>query len=1098
MSADIATWLAESGLGKYAATFAENEVDLAVVAHLSEQDLIDIGLPLGARRKLQQAVARLSVDGRAVHPAEPAPVVPPRGERRQVTVLFSDISGFTKLSSELDAEATHGMLNRFFEAVDTVVTGYGGTIDKHIGDAVMAVFGAPVAHTDDPERALRAALDIHQAVAELDPPLTVHVGIASGQVIASGTGSDAHREYTVTGDSVNLASRLTEMAAAGETLVSEAVQAAASNRFSGEALGARAIQGLPQPVTVWRLHGLVAADDGARHRFVGRDAEIAQFTGMLDACRSTGHGVSVHVRGEAGIGKTRLVEEFQRLAQSRGYRRHAGLVLDFGAGKGQDAIRAIVRSLLQIPAGSGRKVRRQAAEQAVSDGRVPVDRIAHLNDLLDLHQPPAQRSLYDAMDNRTRNRGKRDVVAELVRRTSAQGPLLLKVEDVHWADDIVLSQLARLAATVAECPALLVMTSRIEGDPLDQAWRSAAEGAAISTIDLAPLREMEALELAGDFFDTDSRYVQSCVERAGGNPLFLEQLLRSDEDSTGDALPGSVQGIVQARMDTLAPDDRAALQSASAMGQRFTLAALRHLIDDPAYQPAGLLSSYLVRPEGDDYLFSHALVCEGAYASLLTPQRRDLHRRAADWFAESDPGLKAEHLDRAEAPEAAAAYLAAAESEFERFRYERALHLAERGLGLTAEGMAAAPRYQLTCLQGDVLRELGQADKSIAAFEQALEAAPDSAAACRAWIGLAEAMRIVDRYDDGLTALVRAEAAAAGEDRQADLAHIHYLRGNYYFPLGNVEGCLAEHNKAAVCGRAAGRPEYEARAFGGLGDANYLRGRMITAGEHFDRCIDLCRRHNLRNIEVSHLYMRAATNLYRLEIDQARRDGAAAVDGAVQIGNQRAEMVAHGVMSYALWDHADLDGCEEHATAAVALARRLGAGRFEALYLSYSSRTALARGKASDSLELAETAYAIVRESSAAFAGPWVLGALARAAPDNERYQSAIEEAERLLAGESVAHNYLNFYVEAIEAALDRQAWDDIDRFADALTAFTATEPLPWSDYFIARGRALAGFGRGGRDAATIAALGRLRDDASRVGLNVALPALDRALSSIP
>ena len=151
----------------------------------------------------------------------------PAGERRQVTVLFADLSGFTQLSSKLGAEATHELLNRYFEAVDAIVEDCGGSVDKHIGDNVMAVFGAPVAHADDPERAVRAALDIHAAVSrlgnDLGRDLSAHVGIASGQVVASGTGSETHREYTVTGDSVNLASRLQDRAQAGETLISEAL-----------------------------------------------------------------------------------------------------------------------------------------------------------------------------------------------------------------------------------------------------------------------------------------------------------------------------------------------------------------------------------------------------------------------------------------------------------------------------------------------------------------------------------------------------------------------------------------------------------------------------------------------------------------------------------------------------------------------------------------------------------------------------------------------------------------------------------------------------------------------------------------------------------
>ena len=214
----------------------------------------------------------------------------------------------------MDAEETHAMLNRYFAEVDRTVASYGGSIDKHIGDAVMAVFGAPVAHTDDPERALRAALDIHDAVARLDPPLEVHVGVASGQVVASSTGSAAHTEYTITGDSVNLAARLTDLAKSGETLVAASIQRALGERFKGVDLGEQTIKGLSEPVSVWRLHELSTKQSENSQKFVGRSRELGQFIAALDHCSDEGKGQTVIIRGEAGVGKSRLVEEFGKLA----------------------------------------------------------------------------------------------------------------------------------------------------------------------------------------------------------------------------------------------------------------------------------------------------------------------------------------------------------------------------------------------------------------------------------------------------------------------------------------------------------------------------------------------------------------------------------------------------------------------------------------------------------------------------------------------------------------------------------------------------------------------------------------------------------------
>ncbi len=205
---DVGAWLKRYGLEEYADAFAKNGVDAALLPDLTNEDLKDLGIArLADRKRLLRAITQLS-DGDDQDEAGPSSADMLAGERRQITVLFADIAGYTKLSSELGAEETHALLNRYFEAVDGIVDSYGGSIDKHIGDNVMAVFGAPVAHDDDPLRAVRAAFDIQQRMSDLSGEvgraLQVHIGIASGQVVASGTGSDGHREYTVTGDDPHL------------------------------------------------------------------------------------------------------------------------------------------------------------------------------------------------------------------------------------------------------------------------------------------------------------------------------------------------------------------------------------------------------------------------------------------------------------------------------------------------------------------------------------------------------------------------------------------------------------------------------------------------------------------------------------------------------------------------------------------------------------------------------------------------------------------------------------------------------------------------------------------------------------------------------
>ena len=384
----------------------------------------------------------------------------------------------------------------------------------------MAIFGAPVAYGNDAERAVRAALDIQAQVPalgdELGHPIGVHIGIASGQVVGAPTGSDRRREYTVTGESVNPASRLTDEAGTGEILLSDAVHRALADRLDCAAAGELLPKGFAKPIRAWRLQTLHEPTGSVRRPFVGRRDELRQFEAALARCRGSCCGRTVFVRGQAGIGKTRLIEEFRRSAEELNFACHIALVLDFGIGTGQDAIRSLVRGLLGLSSASDSAAVEITAARTLVKDLITADQRAFLNDLLNLPQPTELRGLYDAMDNVTRNRGKRDTVAALVRNLSWHRPLVLVVEDIHWADPLTLAHLATLAATVTDCSTILTMTSRTEGDSLDQAWRTTTGGAPITTIDLGPLRPLEAKTIADSYLVclTKRQGAASTVRRA--------------------------------------------------------------------------------------------------------------------------------------------------------------------------------------------------------------------------------------------------------------------------------------------------------------------------------------------------------------------------------------------------------------------------------------------------------------------------------------------------------------------------------------------------------------------------------------------------------
>jgi len=1092
---NVRSWLREHGLEEYADTFAENGVDTNLLAELSNEDLKDLGVArLADRKRLLKEIERLS-DANVQDEPEIAHPGSSEGERRQVTVLFADLAGFTELSTKLDPEDMHELLTRYYEIVDGIVEQYGGTVDKHLGDGVMALFGAPIAHGDDPVRAARAAFDIHEGMKALSSEakrnLSVHVGIASGEVIAGGLGRDGHKEYTVIGDSVNLASRLDGLANSGETMIDEVVQRAVMDHVEVEPVGDVEIKGLDAPVKVWRARNLLSPSaEIERSTFVGRRRELRQFDGVLASCNEDKAGQAVLIRGEAGIGKTRLVEEFTVASERMGFAVHKGLVLDFGVGEGQDAIRVLVRSLLNVVAGSEAQ-RSAACDAAMAEGWADGNQQVFLRDLLDLPQLTGLHEMYDAMDNTSRNQGKQQVVADLVIAVTNIQPVVLVVEDVHWADRLALGHLAVITATVCNAAAILVVTTRIEGDPLDSAWRGGTHGSPMMTIDLGPLRQNEALELASDFMDETRRAALRCVERADGNPLFLEQLLRNAGEATDESVPASLQSLVLARVDRLLAVDKEALQAASVIGKRFALDTLRHLIGNADYECANLTDQQLIRPEGDDYLFSHALIQEGVYSSLLKKRRQILHGRAADLFAEKDLMLKAEHLDRAEDPAAPSAYLEAAEVQAEIYHFEKAMRLIERGLNLAIED---SDKFELICMKGQMLHDLGSIDQSIRAYGEMLDIAEDDRGRCRAWLGLAAGMRIADRYDEALAILDEAEVVAGDNGMVRESAKIHHIRGNLYFPMGRFEECAEEHEKSLRYAKEAGSAEAEANAVGGLADASYVAGRMATAFQHFSRCAELANQNGFSGIEIINSSMAGFSRMYLNQLGDALKIALKTVTDANQIGNQRAEMMGEILAVKVLFEQADYANARQHNAHVIEFSRRLGAPRFEAQALLYEGKLDRVEGRRGDAIKTLESALEMSGNVGHGFTGPRILSALARCLDESKTKCDALDEGEQMLKDGSVSHNHFFFYPDAIQVSLEMENWDGAERYSSAFEDFTKAEPLPWSDFFIARGRALAAWGRNRRDTELTAEIQRLCHEAEAANIATALPSLEDAL----
>jgi tetratricopeptide (TPR) repeat protein len=478
---------------------------------------------------------------------------------------------------------------------------------------------------------------------------------------------------------------------------------------------------------------------------------------------------------------------------------------------------------------------------------------------------------------------------------------------------------------------------------------------------------------------------------------------------------------------------------------------------------------------------------------MLRTRRRELHLMAAEWFATHDPMLHAQHLDRAQDARAPRAYLVVATSQRAAYQAEAALRLIERALEIVRD---TGERHALICLKGELCRDLGDIAASIEIYRHAIAATPDEVSLSQAQVGLAEGLRVSEGLAEALDLLEAAREKAERHDLVPELARIHHLRGNILFPLGKIDGCREAHELGLAYAQRSGAPEAEARALGGLADAAYAQGRMRTAFAHFSRCVELSREHGFGRIEVANRSMVGFSRIYLNEPRQARDDGAATVRAAALVGQPRAEMLGETIGVFACVELGAYDEMKIHLEREMRLIRQLGARRFEAQNLEMQARALIDAGPSAEAIAPLRDALAICREVGMQFTGPRVYSALSRAVESKAERDCLLAEGEELLRRGAVGHNHLWFYRDAIEAMLVAGDAPGALRYADMLEQYTRPEPLPWSELFAARGRALAGALQGCTDDAARCELARVRAALVDAGLKAFLPPLEAALAA--
>jgi class 3 adenylate cyclase/tetratricopeptide (TPR) repeat protein len=1034
----------------------------------------------------------LETAGQAVRPAD--------GELRPVTVLFADLSGFTELSGNHDPEDVQNLLNDFFALTDGTIVRLGGTVDKHIGDCVMAVFGAPIAHGDDAERAVAAAIAIRDGLKPLAQHyrvglLDVHCGLAAGTVLAASTGSDVHRPYTITGSSVNLAARLCDLAKRGEILLSDDLAAAVANRHSVEALGRRRLDGFAGELPVFRISSQQQdKKDASAPLFVGRKAEMGEIEAAFATTAREKTGRIVYLRGEAGIGKTRLLEEATDAALRRGLTCLSAAVMSFGAGSQAQLRRIITEALLSADGGDGLWGLPQDLAAYVARNELGERDETFLHDLMGMMLPPRLARVFDTFDASGRRGARIATLSKIAGLAASHTPLFIAVEDVHWIDDDGLDMLEALALAARSHPVNLVFTGRPERDPIDAAWRLRIAPTPIRVLDLVALTSQEAASLARQVFSGESVLVKDVLARAAGNPLFLVQLLHHKTASGGEVLPQSIQSLIVARLDRLSERDRRIVQTASVLGHRFRQDEIDHLTDGSEVALKPLIDAVLIRPGAQSFEFVHALVRDATYGTLPKSRRRALHVKAAEWFRARDKLLTAEHLDQAEDQGAVDAYDDAAQSEWAIYHYESAIMLNARAVALAKED---ARKAELLTRRGEMLLETGEIKASLEVWPEALRLAEGiDPLSCRANIGFAQCLRLSDRFSEAFAALDRADTIATNDHILHELSRSHYLRGNLLFPQGRLAECLAEHQKALDFARAAGSVEAEIRALGGLGDGYYANGRMLSAYDAFSRCVKLARKEGFGRIEVANLPMWAIAAHAKGEWDEAIDCIREAIRLAERAGARRALMIAHHCGYFCSFEADEIAVASEHAAKADEIAIALGAKRFEAESKMFFAELALTAGDREEARRYANLAFRLCKETGLNYMGPIVLGLLAELSGSESERQAHIAQAQAILKAGAPFHNHMYFNGHMITASLNRKEWDAAESFTQALVDYTAQEPFAWTNFLIERARILIRVGRGERHAEARDELVRLSANGRAIHFIRATKALDEAIAA--
>ena len=1039
---DVASWLRSLGLEQYEATFRDNAIDDSVLPDLTDQDLEKLGVLLGHRRKLLRSIANIEATAQTAlnAPGATVPVdVPPRdnAERRQVTVMFSDLVGSTTLSARMDPEDLREVISAYQKCVAETVQRFGGFVAKFMGDGVLVYFGYPQAHEDDAERAVRAGLELVTAVTALKThaALQTRVGIATGLVVVGDLiGSGASQEQAIVGETPNLAARLQGLAKPNSVVIAESTRRLLGNLLELEDLGAQDLKGIAGPIRAWEAlrESSVEGRFEAFHasgltELVGREEELDLLLRRWSKAK-TGEGQVVLLSGEAGIGKSRLTAALlERLAAGP----HTRLRYFCSPQRTDSALYPIISQMERAASFTHEdtaKAKLDKLDAVLAQTSTPIQDAAIFAEMLSL----ANDGRYPALDLAPEERRQRtqDALTAQLAGLTGQRPVLMIVEDAHWVDPTSLEVFGRTVDQIKTLPVLLIVTFRPE---FNAPWAGRSH---VTILALNRLGEREAAAIIAGIVgnkDLPADVTAEIVERTDGIPLFVEEMTKAVLEAEGEgeaqrtaaavpspfvAVPASLHASLLARLDRLGPAKELA-QIGAVIGREFSHALLTAVLRK---QPEAELQSALDRvmaagllfrqgvPPHATYLFKHALVQDAAYGTLLREPRRALHARVAEVIesqfadvAENQPELLARHCTEADLIEKAALLWGkAGQRSLARSALIEAVEQLTRALAqiVTLPATPALRREQIK-LQVALITPLIHV-KGYAAQET-------KAAAERARLLIEQAEALGEPPEDQLLLFSVLYSFWA--------ANILAFNGDVVRQLATQFLALAEEQGALALFMTAHRI---------MGISLVSMGDIADGRAHLDRALalydpathrPLATRFGL-DAEIASLSYRSQALWLLGYPDAALRDANDAREKAHQTSQAAALMIALNITSPVYCGN--YAAANAQADELIALADKKGALFWKAAGMMQRGVVLALTGKASNAVQTITAAIAARRSSGSTLGMPWQLSCLARAYAELGQFDDA--------------HRCIREAMTAVETTKEKWCEAEVNRVAGEIT----------------------------------------------------------------